>query len=178
VPTWDAWNRIVHIQGGPDNIDIRYEYDGEHFRTRQFVTAGTAPSLDFYNNLDWKIIEERIVDYTPATGGNAPAGDENTPASGNATLPATPPPVTNKVRAQFIYGLRDRNDLIFRDYSPDGLVDDIRHYALSDAMLSTTALTDATGTIIQRFPLLAKRPTLTRFDGERSRNRPSFLPRR
>jgi RHS repeat-associated protein len=60
------------------------------------------------------------------------------------------PPVTNKVRAQYIYGVRDRNDLIFRDYSADGIAAPVRHYVLNDAMFSTTSIPDATGEIQPR----------------------------
>jgi RHS repeat-associated protein len=112
------------VQGGPNNIDIAYQYDGLFRRTRQIVTSGTAPSLDFYYNNDWKIIEERLIDAAGA--------------------------LTNKVRAQNLYGVRNRNDLILRDFSPDGIVDDVRHYALSDAMYSTTAIASADGGNIQQ----------------------------
>ncbi|MDR1818273.1 MAG: hypothetical protein LBR07_08955 [Puniceicoccales bacterium] len=128
---WDAWQRLVRIQGGPNNIDIRYEYDGFFRRTRQLVTAGSAPSLDFFYNKDWKIIEERIIDFDPSA--------------------AIRSPVTNKVRAQYIYGVRDRNDLILRDFSPDCIEDDTRHYVTSDAMFSTTAIILSSGTVVQRF---------------------------
>jgi RHS repeat-associated protein len=74
-------------------------------------------------------------------------GGSKSTDSGNST----PPPVPKNIRAQYIYGVRDRNDLIFRDYSPDGIVDTARHYVLSDAMLSTTAIADTTGEIQQRF---------------------------
>ncbi|MDR1496909.1 MAG: hypothetical protein LBS59_00635 [Puniceicoccales bacterium] len=126
---YDAWSRLVQVQGGPNNIDISYEYDGFFRRTRQLVTAGTAPSLDFYYNDQWKIVEERIIDTT----GTAPY------------------PVSKNIRAQYVYGVRDRNDLIFRDYAPDGVfANATRLYATSDAMLSTTALVDTTGTVTQR----------------------------
>jgi RHS repeat-associated protein len=136
---YDAWSRLVRVQGGQNNIDISYEYDGLFRRTRQLVTAGTAPSLDFYYNDQWKIVEERIIDFPTTT--------DDTTTSAPAT---TPPPVTTKIRAQYIYGVRDRNDLIFRDYSEDGLVENTRLYVMSDAMFSTTAIADATGTVTQR----------------------------
>jgi RHS repeat-associated protein len=127
----------VRVQGGLNTIDIRYEYDALNRRTRQLVTAGTAPSLDFYYNSEWKILEERIIDLN---------GAKDSPIR-----PTAPLPVTTKIRAQYIYGIRDRNDLIFRDYSADGATAPTRHYVLSDAMFSTTAIADSDGVIQQRF---------------------------
>jgi RHS repeat-associated protein len=135
----------VRVQGGLNTIDIRYEYDALNRRTRQLVTAGTAPSLDFYYNNDWKIIEERIIDLNN-TGDKATATASVSPICPTASLP-----VTTKIRAQYLYGVRDRNDLILRDYSADGTTAFTRHYVLSDAMLSTTAIADSTGAITQRF---------------------------
>jgi RHS repeat-associated protein len=135
--TYDAWNRLVRVQGGPNAIDIHYEYDALSRRTRQLVTVGASPSLDFYYNNDWKIIEERIIDLN---------GAKDSPIR-----PATPLPVTTKIRAQYVYGVRNRNDLILRDYSADDGTTPTRHYVLSDAMFSTTAIADSTGAITQRF---------------------------
>lgn len=133
---WDAWGRLIRVQGGPDGIDIRHAYDGIHRRTRQIVISGTAPSLDFYYNADWKIIEERAA---------TPVQDKGATTTSTTTYPA--------IQAQYIYGPRNRNDLILRDADLDGLW--TRHYILSDAMLSTTALADAAGVILRRYTYTA-----------------------
>jgi RHS repeat-associated protein len=83
-------------------------------------------------------------------------GGSKSTDSGNST----PPPVSKNIRAQYIYGVRDRNDLIFRDYSPDGIAPPARHYVLTDAMFSTTAIANTTGEIQQRLRYTAfGRPT-------------------
>jgi YD repeat-containing protein len=127
--TWDAWDRLVRVQGGPNAIDIRYEYDGLHRRTRQLVINGTAQNLDFYYNEDWKIIEERFV----ASDGS----------------------VSTTLRAQYIYGIRARNDLVFRDALIDsnntGTLIWQRHHATSDTIFSVTSIIDSTSTVQQRY---------------------------
>jgi RHS repeat-associated protein len=137
--TWDAWKRLTRVQGGPNGIDIRFEYDGKHRRTRQIVVAGTALSLDFYYNDKWKVVEERVIDTSTITTGD------------DATI--TRPPVSRTLRAQYIYGVRNRNDLILRDITQSGVT--TRHYVTSDAMFSTTALVTASGDISARLAYTA-----------------------
>jgi RHS repeat-associated protein len=88
---------------------------------------------DYYYNTDWKCVEER---------------------DSGETCP----------RKQYAYGIRGRNDLVARDnyrynsssgspsYSSAGKE---RHYALSDAMGSVTAVASTAGTVVERYSYTA-----------------------
>jgi RHS repeat-associated protein len=88
---------------------------------------------DYYYNTDWKCVEER---------------------DSGETCP----------RKQYAYGIRGRNDLVARDNylynsssgSPScSSAGKERHYALTDAMGSTTAITNTSGTVAERYSYTA-----------------------
>jgi RHS repeat-associated protein len=88
---------------------------------------------DYYYNTDWKCVEERD-------------SDETCPLK------------------QYVYGIRGRNDLIERDNylynsssgSPScSSAGKERHYALSDAMGSVTAITSTAGAVVERYSYTA-----------------------
>jgi RHS repeat-associated protein len=90
-------------------------------------------TTDYYYNNDWKCVEERD------SGESCP-------------------------RKQYVYGIRGRNDLIERDNylynsssgSPScSSAGKERHYALADAMGSTTAITNTSGTVAERYSYTA-----------------------
>jgi RHS repeat-associated protein len=88
---------------------------------------------DYYYNTDWKCVEER---------------DSGEPCP----------------RKQYVYGIRGRNDLVCGDRylynsssgSPScSSAGKERHYALADAMGSTTAITNTSGTVAERYSYTA-----------------------
>ena len=174
VMTWDAWNRLVRVRregGGPSSsssdssssdsqsssessssdssgswdssssssgssgpaFDVSYRYDGLFRRIRQTVLTGQAENLDFYWNNRWKCLETRRTS-------------------------------SGQVLAQLFYGARGRNDLVMRDWwgepvdpssssgsSSSGPAARVRHYALTDAIGSTTAIADDSGQVVERY---------------------------
>jgi RHS repeat-associated protein len=88
---------------------------------------------DYYYNTDWKCVEER---------------DSGKPCP----------------RKQYVYGIRGRNDIVARDNyrynsssgSPScSSAGKERHYALADAMGTTTAITNTSGTVAERYSYTA-----------------------
>lgn len=54
---WDVWNRLVEVRQGSSTVIGSYAYDAETRRTKS--TAGGS-TRDFYYNIQWRAVEERI----------------------------------------------------------------------------------------------------------------------
>jgi YD repeat-containing protein len=122
---YDAWNRLTAIKEGGDFV-AEYAYDGAKRRTIQKTyTAGVLSETRHFLYTDpknrWQVIEERL---------------------GSSIDPDR----------QFIWGLRYIDDLVLRDRDTDanGSLDE-RLYALQDANWNVTAVTNASGTVQERY---------------------------
>jgi len=129
--TYDAWNRLIRMEAGADKV-AEYEYDGAKRRTVQKTyTAGVLSETRhlYYTKPDqWQVIEERIG---------------TSPDSADA-------------ERQFVWGLRYIDDLVLRDRDTDanGSLDE-RLYAMQDANWNVTAVTNASGTVQERYAYTA-----------------------
>ena len=136
MATWDAWNRLRRIQkvgsGSTSGtvLDVWYEYDGLTRRTQKSIVAGVNTGTVSYF---YNSDWKCLEEY-----------------EGSSTTPSK----------QFVYGARDRNDLILRkrDTDSNGSLDETL-YALSDAMGSVTLIVDDSGTEIQRYRYQAFGPS-------------------
>ncbi len=129
--SWDSSSSSSGSSGPA--FDVSYQYDGLFRRIRQTVLTGQAENLDFYWNNQWKCVETRLTS-------------------------------SGQVLAQLFYGVRGRNDLVMRDWwgepvdpssssssSSSGPAARLRHYALTDAIGSTTAITSDSGQVVERY---------------------------
>ena len=128
--TYDAWNRLVRLEQQilnplPTLVKVsENEYDARNFRTvRKDYTLGVlATARHFYYTPSWRCVEERLGS-TPDTA----APDR-----------------------QFVWGTRYIDDLVCRDRSVTGTLDE-RLYATQDANWNVVALTDTSGTVQERY---------------------------
>ena len=124
--TYDAWNRMVKVEDGSDDV-ASYEYDGMNRRIEETVDTDGDGTLDetrhVYYSSQWQRLEVRV-------GGTA-SGD---------------------VRKHWLWGSRYTDALIQRkrDTGTDGSFDQT-HYALQDANFRVTAITDASGSVVERY---------------------------
>ena len=119
--TYDAWNRLVKVAGG--STTVSYGYDGLHRRiTRDGPEAsGATTSRRYYHSDAWQVLEERIQTF-----------------SGFA------------VDRQFIWGLRYVDDLIRRDRTTTGTLDE-KLFVMQDGNFNVTAITDDAGAVKERY---------------------------
>lgn len=116
VATYDAWNRLVKLVNGANTV-AEYQYDLRTYRTvAKNYSGGTLP-------------ETRHSYYTPRWQ----VIEERL---GTSTTPDR----------QFVWGLRYIDDLVLRNRSVSGTLEE-RLYALQDANWNVTAVTSATGDI-------------------------------
>jgi RHS repeat-associated protein len=128
---YDAWNRLVTMEEGANKL-AEYEYDGAKRRTVQTTyTAGVLSEirhLYYTEPSKWQVIEER-------TG--------TSPDSANA-------------ERRFVWGLRYIDNLVLRDRDTDGNSSlDERLYAMQDANWNVTGITNASGTVQERYAYTA-----------------------
>ena len=132
--TYDAWNRLVRLEQQilnplPTLIKVsENEYDARTFRTvrRDYTAGALATTRHFYYTPGWRCIEERL-----------------------GTTPDTAAP-----ERQFVWGNRYIDDLVCRDRSVTGTLDE-RLYATQDANWNVVALIDTTGTVQERYAYAA-----------------------
>ena len=128
--TYDAWNRLVRLEQQlltPLPILVKVsenQYDARNFRTlRTNYTLGVlAETRHCYYTSDWQSVEERL--------GSSP----NSAAA----------------ERQFVWGQRYIDDLVLRDRSVSGSLDE-RLYGLQDANWNMVALIDTSATAQERY---------------------------
>ncbi|MDX1969449.1 MAG: RHS repeat-associated core domain-containing protein [Planctomycetaceae bacterium] len=123
--TYDAWNRLVQLVDPATGHTVQEnEYDGRGFRTvRKSYTAGVlTETRHFYYTDGWRDVEERL-------GTNPDTADPD---------------------RQFVWGLRYIDDLVLRDRSDAGTLDE-RLYACQDANWNVTAVVDDAGDVQERY---------------------------
>ena len=125
--TYDAWNRLVKVAEGANTISA-YTYDAAKRRIIQkSYTSGTLSEtrhIYYTEPSKWQVIEERVG---------------TSPDSADA-------------ERQFVWGLRYIDDLILRDRDTDanGSLNE-RLYTMQDANWNVTAITNASGTVQERY---------------------------
>jgi RHS repeat-associated protein len=125
---YDAWNRLVAIKEGGDFV-AEYAYDPAKRRTIQKAYSSGVLSetrhLYYTEPSKWQVIEERVGSSTDA-------------------------------ERQFVWGLRYIDDLVLRDRDTDanGSLDE-RLYAMQDGNWNVTAITNASGTVQERYAYAA-----------------------
>jgi RHS repeat-associated protein len=132
---YDPWNRLVQVKSGGTTIST-YAYDGAN---RRVTKATGSTTRHYYYSDEWQILEERL--------------------NSNSTADR-----------RYVWGIGSLDDLIFRDRvlstgggggggsggssssssSSAGPVTE-RLFALHDAMGSVTTITDALGTVVERY---------------------------
>ena len=120
--TWDAWNRLVKVTNVGDTV-AEYQYDGQNRRIVKKLYSGGSLSQTrhIYLSIKNQVLEERVDSSASAD-------------------------------RQFTWGSRYIDDLVLRtrDTDANGSLDETL-YALQDANWNITALTDTSGTVIERF---------------------------
>lgn len=120
VATYDAWNRLVKLTSGGQTVQVN-EYDGRNYRTvRKDYTAGILDETRHFYYTD----DWRVVEERVGT----------------STAP----------NRQFVWGVRGLDDLILRDRSTTGTLNE-RLYALQDANGNVTAVADTAGVVQERY---------------------------
>jgi len=120
---YDAWNRLVKVTDGSDVTQLTFGYDARSFRiTKGVYTSGVLSQTRHYYHSDQNQVLEERVD--------------------SATTP----------NRQYTWGSRYIDNLVLRtrDTDANGSLDETL-YALQDANWSITALTDTSGTVLERF---------------------------
>ncbi len=130
---WDAWNRLVKVTDSSDANIALFEYDGINRRiVRKEYSGGVlSRTRHFYHSEMDQVLEERVDAATAAD-------------------------------RQYVWGERYIDELIVRDrnadasgatgnYGVSGSGLEQRLYATNDALYSVTALTNASGTVQERF---------------------------
>lgn len=120
--TWDAWNRLVKLEASSQTV-ATYAYDGNNRRIIKGVySAGTlASTRHIYYSLQSQALEERVDSGTDA-------------------------------EIQFVWNLGYVDDLLLRDRdtNSNGTLDE-RLYSLPDLRYCVMALTDSSGSVVERF---------------------------
>jgi RHS repeat-associated protein len=126
--TYDAWNRLVRIEEGPNKV-AECEYDGAKRRTikRTYAAGVLNETRHFYYTepSKWQVVEEPVESSSDA-------------------------------ERQFVWGLRYVDDLVLRDRDTDdnGTLDE-RLYGMQDANWNVTALIDEAGATQERYAYTA-----------------------
>ncbi len=120
--TWDAWNRLVKVSDGTTTV-AEYAWDGSNRRIVKKIYAGGVldETRHIYLSRSNQVLEERVDSSTSAD-------------------------------RQFTWSIRYIDDLVLRtrDTDASGTLDESL-YALQDANWNITALTDTSGTVVERF---------------------------
>ena len=119
--TWDAWNRLVKVQDGGEEI-ATYEYDGLH---RRIVKDSGADEFHYYYNTDWQVLEVRKGSET------------GTKIEQNVWHP-------NYIDALAVRYYDGNADGDYLDANET-------EFAAHDANFNVTALVDANGNLIERY---------------------------
>jgi RHS repeat-associated protein len=121
---WDAWNRLIYLQSGDENVEFCL-YDGLNRRImRNQYSGGDLTEQRFFIHSDqWQVLEE----YVAAT---------------SLTVPAV----------QWVWGQRYIDDCVLRDSNSSGTLN-LRLYALQDANWNVVALYNPAsgGSIVERY---------------------------
>jgi YD repeat-containing protein len=161
--TWDAWNRLVTLTDGQTTVE-QNSYDGLNRRI-----ARGSNSLDWdATSLDWETftlsewegftLDEwesfSLVAETPWSG-MAAAGPTLSYrhyyySAGWQVLEERTAPAPTVAGRQFVWGLRYIDELILRDRSVNGVLNE-RLYALQDDNWNVTSLCDTAGNIQERY---------------------------
>lgn len=119
---FDAWNRLVRVKDGANNVQEN-EFDGGGYRIARTSYSAGAPdqTRHFYFTVAWQVIEQR---------------------SDGA----------NDADHQFFWGVRNIDDIILRDRdsTANGTLDE-RLYALNDGQRNVTTIMDSHGDVQQRY---------------------------
>jgi RHS repeat-associated protein len=121
---WDAWNRLIYLQSGGENVEFCL-YDGLNRRVmrNQYSPPGTLTESRFFVYTDqWQVLEEYVV----ATSLSVPV-------------------------VQWVWGIRYIDDCVLRDSDNSGTLN-LRLYALQDANWNVVALYDSTtSAVVERY---------------------------
>jgi RHS repeat-associated protein len=123
--TYDAWNRLVGLKDAiTDDTLQENRYDARNYRVRRDDYSGGTlnESRHFYYTDAWRCVEERLG---------------STPDSADPDR-------------QFVWGVRYIDDLVCRDRSVDGVLDE-RLYSCQDANWSVTTVVDTAGAVQERY---------------------------
>ena len=122
---FDAWKRLTQLTDSSTSAIVQQnQYDGRAFRIARIDNpGGTSPETrHFYQSASWRVLEERL-----------------------GTSPSTVSP-----DRQYVWGLRYIDDLVLRDRSVSGTLDE-RFYGLQDANWNMVALSDPSGDVHERY---------------------------
>ena len=134
--TYDAWNRLVHVTGS-NGIDVSYQYDGLGrliVRTDNTAASGTVSTTDLYYAGD-QVLEERD------------------------RLPASPAAGATAMTQQFVWSpryvdspvLRTQTTATYSEGTSSWSSSTATYYYLTDANDNVTAVTDASGNVVERY---------------------------
>jgi RHS repeat-associated protein len=125
---WDAWNRLIYLQSGDENVEFCL-YDGLNRRVmrNQYSGVTLAESRFFIHSDQWQVLEE----YVAAT---------------SLTVPVV----------QWVWGIRYIDDCVLRDSDSSGTLN-LRLYALQDANWNVVAVYNPAsgGSIVERYAYTA-----------------------
>jgi len=165
--TWDAWHRLVRLADGRRTIE-QNAYDGLNRR----IARGSSSSDWDVTSLDWQAFtlaewESFTLDEwgsfvlapeTPrpilALRGGALSYRHYFYSANWQVLEERTAPAPTVAGRQFVWGLRYIDELILRDRSVGGVLNE-RLYALQDANWNATAICDITGTVQERYAYTA-----------------------
>lgn len=143
--TWDAWNRLVKLEQEEENhssssssssssdslvLVAQYAYNGLNWRIKKTTAEETR---HFYYSSAWQCLDERIAGQSGSSS-----------SSSSSSTPET------TVDRQYVWGLRYIDDLVLRDRSNAGMLEE-RLYALQDANWNVVAVIDTAVEGVERY---------------------------
>jgi RHS repeat-associated protein len=153
---FDAWQRLRFVidstSGRPVTVQEN-QYDGRSYR---IVRISGGQGTHVYYSASWQVLEERILGSSSSSGSSISSSSS---AESNLI-----PDLQN------VWGLRYIDDLVLRDRSVSGTLDE-RLYGLQDANWNMVAVSDTLGIVRQRFNYTAYgactllNPDFTAYDG-------------
>ncbi len=126
---YDAWNRVVEVKNENGTVVTINEYDGLNRRIVRVETGGSGNLRHFYYNRQWQVLEEK-VEVSGAINPNPLA------------LYIYHPYYVDAIAKRY-YDANTDGDVIDPG---DGI-----NYYLQDANFNVTAVTDNTGTVVERY---------------------------
>src|SRR5208282_3610921 len=130
-------------------------YDARNYRV---VRSTAEETRDVYYSRSWQVLEEVALGFSPSSSSSSSSTSRSTSPSSSASTspsPTAPSPSSSSASGrstllQNVWGPRYIDDLVLRDRSVSGMLDE-RRYGMQDANWNMVAICDTSGAVQQRY---------------------------